>query len=79
MLVFVLVYITFSSLTHYICNHFDEDERAGCFHCFLDVLLLYMSCCSSSRCRRLVCSLCLVFPDNTHLLFVKLKSTPEQI
>ena len=56
----------------YLCNHLDQEERAGCFA----FIVLWMSCyrkCSVALPQvpwvGLQCVI-MVFPDHTHLLFI---------
>ena len=53
--VFVCVLLCINSCPFLFCNHFEEEEKAGCFA----IIVLYMYCyykCSSSWFRGLVCS-----------------------
>ena len=48
-----------------------------CFSCLSDVMLLYIFWGSFSRCLGLVCSVIVVFPDHTRLLFFNLVRLPD--
>ena len=56
-----------------LCNNFDVEERAGYFALF--VFLVSRDCCVALLHDTMVCLqfVIVVFPDHTHLLFLKCK------